>query len=145
MANNTETLAATVAMTQGQTPSPDLVAQLLKLLQKNEQLTDLDLKHRQEEEAKKAEQKESARKLQLEGAKAMARQAEAEKAAQSVCGHRNDAGRAVIGGQRDHQHQTHYICLRCGKEWTGIHSGNNPTGLPGDLLPKSEFVGGPNQ
>lgn len=143
---NNETLVAAVgAATQPSPIQADLLAKLVGLLEKNSALTDLELRQRTEEEEKKLEQKESARKLQLEGAKAMARQAEAERANQSVCGHRNDNGRAVIGGQRDHHHNTHYICLRCGKHWLNPFSASNPNGLPDSLRPKEEFIGGPNQ
>lgn len=143
MTPNTDTLVATLGTTNNLAPA--LQEQLLSLLQKQGQLADLQIIREAEEQAKKKEAEESARRLQLEGARAMHRQAEAERANQSVCSHRNDHGRFVIGGQRDHQHNVHYICLRCGKTWKNNFSAANPEGLPADCQPGEGFIGGPNQ
>lgn len=126
----TETLSAVLSATSAPpTVEPDPIQQ---------QLQRLLLKRLQQEDEEDTAKRESARRLQLEGAKAMVARAKAEEEAQNYCSHRKENGQSAVVGQRDHQHHTHYLCLHCNKHWIDRE-------LPDDLMPKGEHIGGPNQ
>lgn len=129
MSMKNETLSATLSATA--TP-PNVELDPIQ-----RQLQMLLLKRLQKEDEEEEAKKESARRLQLEGAKAMVNRAKADEDAQKYCSHRKENGQSAIVGQRDHQHHTHYLCLHCNKHWLDRE-------LPDDLMPKGEHIGGPN-
>lgn len=95
------------------------------------------LKKMQQEDKESEEKKESARKLQKEGALAMERSRQDQIAAQGSCSHLKDNGKSRVVGQRDHKHNSVFICQACQKEWKND--------IPSYLLPPLDYVGGPNQ
>ena len=60
-------------------------------------------------------------------------------ATQSQCDHRKPNGQPSIGGQRDHQNHTLWLCLKCQKNWVDGQ-------LPGPLRVglDSNRIGGPS-
>ena len=91
------------------------------------------LRKEREAEEQRLEQQRRARES---GARAREEAARAERAVQDSCPHMKPWGGPSIAGQRDHQHNVHFICLYCGKTWV-----NNE--LPAHLRIPSEEVGGP--
>jgi hypothetical protein len=118
--------AALLAQTPASTPDPALT-QLAQIMARR-----LAKEEAREEEA--IEQKKAARKA---GALAMQRRREQELANQDSCPHEKPWGGPAIGGQRDHRHNYHWICLFCSKEWLNRE-------LPRHLQIPLDRVGGPN-
>lgn len=55
---------------------------------------------------------------------------------QEGCAHRKPNNTSAIAGQRDHQHNSIYLCQYCQKEYDQ-HT------LPANLRPDPNFIGGP--
>jgi hypothetical protein len=87
-----------------------------------------------------AEQDETdrvAKQAQLNGALEMQKGRDRQEALQSACPHMKPNMQPAIAGQRDHQHQYHFICAFCAKEYT-------QQTLPPWLRIPIEWIGGPD-
>jgi hypothetical protein len=118
--------AALLATPHNAAPDPAL-AQLAQIMARR-------LAREEAKEDAELELKKAARKA---GALAMQQHREKELHNQKVCPHMKPWGGPAIGGQRDHQHNYHFICLFCSKEWI-----NNE--LPPKLQIPHDRIGGPN-
>jgi rubrerythrin len=101
-----------------------------------QELMALFLERLRAEKAKQEAEQERARQARLAGARAQEEAAARERAMQASCNHTKPFGGPAIAAQRDHQHNTHWICLYCGKTWLNAE-------IPPHLRIPSEEIGGP--
>ena len=92
--------------------------------------------------AKQASAKEEGQALRRSTVATLAKGKAARDQAQKNCAHLKENGKTGVGGQRDSQRINHWICQCCLKEWTG--NDQNAGGLPFNLRPDPEKVGGPD-
>jgi len=85
---------------------------------------------------KDEEERERARQMQLAQFQAIQAESEYRAAMQEACRHLKENGRPSIGGMKDSRGATHYICLRCQKEWVDDE-------LPQYLRNNLPEIGGP--
>lgn len=96
----------------------------------------LELKEKLETRVKHEEQKIRLSQEQRQKLEAIDAQIQATYAMQQNCPHLKENGRPAIGGIRDSGNNTHYICLRCSKEWINSE-------LPHHLRSNLSEIGGP--
>lgn len=100
----------------------------LRLLELRERLQ----RHEQQVEHEIRLSKEQQQKLE-----AIDKQIQATYEAQLDCLHRKENGQPALGGIRDSQNNTHYVCLRCEKTWINGE-------LPAHLRTGLRDIGGPS-
>lgn len=131
--NTTTELAGALLGNSNATISPEIQAELQKLLlEKIKFDLEDDNERRQEKFAKKAQREAQRRIIREEVEKELAK----EQLAQAQCTHKKANGQTALAGIRDHNRNLVLICQNCGKQYI-----NNDA--PQELMPSGSAIGGP--
>lgn len=126
--------AVITALTNGGSgTNPDVMQQLLATMLQTQQLELEESKERLAVKQQREAETAAIRKANIEAVKRSAANLSNQ---QANCAHLKEDGTPAIGGQRDHQHRAHYICLVCFKHFLGSE-------LPPHLRNFRHAYGGP--